>query len=266
MATTNPGTSTQSLDKSLSSLKPEQDTESVISSEQESGFTQMEPVRPQAEATQTVRAKMTLQEEPLIIFDFEKLSPSDLLVAKIDLAWRLLFELESNPDDTTKPPPPVEISPLTDNIYIAWCNSTTRQSYKQRLYLLLEEHRIEEKELEEPFQCRESVLEPIRQVRTKIEGIKQFMFDYQAQKSTGERNLPDLPRRYCEMDLDVFMICCLKSRSYVDCRRSKVYVKNPHANTKSFEEEIGLLLKALIEKEERMKRLVSNVLRDFNEQ
>ncbi|KAF9105177.1 hypothetical protein BGX27_009782 [Mortierella sp. AM989] len=199
--------------------------------------------------------------------DIEGLSSLEVIRIKIDFVWKLLFSLESTSSSTNiKPPfPSRKSTPLTDEMFIAWCYAHSRVSYKKKLFEIIEQLRQEEKSLmmddnnsgsdaesesNDNYSTHSDDSSWRDHLRAKIDSVKRDFIKYRVQNAEAKSSL-ELPAKYSDMDLDVFLIHCFKSKDYATSQRSQVYAQKKEqigsrASNTTLEEEIGRLLENLV--------------------
>jgi hypothetical protein len=184
----------------------------------------------------------------------------DELKATIRSVMAILYELEITeikPD--VKPPPPGDPSKMEDDIYILWCAAPNTKWYKQQLFKLIEDLQVKEererKRLRDDADAKSASLydkdlSPHRKyLRTKMDAVKQAAFEFYPLKSEGKtRSI--LPRDPESIDVDIFLVWCLRSADYTECRRSDRYLGCKHVSTQHYDQELGSLLESLKLKDE----------------
>jgi len=176
----------------------------------------------------------------------------DALKAKIQLVVKIMFDLETRGAKLdTKPPPPGDPSKMDDDdIYILWCAAPNTKWYKQELFKLVEE--LQAKEEKERKRLRDAKyiaydndLSPHRKyLRAKMDTVKQVAFEFYPLKAEGKAS-SILPRDPELMDVDVFLVWCLRLPDYQECRRADRYLGCKYTTTTSYDQELGCLLECL---------------------
>ncbi|KAF9346448.1 hypothetical protein BGX34_003873, partial [Mortierella sp. NVP85] len=207
----------------------------------------------QTQSTQTVLPSQTKMKTNTS--DQSASSRIDALKATIRSVMAILYELEiTDIKSDVKPPPPGDPSKMEDDIYILWCAAPTTKWYKQQLFKLIEDLQVKEererKRLRDDADAKsaplyDNDLSPHRKyLRTKMDAVKQAAFEFYPLRSEGKtRSI--LPRDPESIDVDIFLVWCLRSADYTECRRSDRYLGCKHANTQSYDQELGSLLESL---------------------
>ncbi|KAF9201367.1 hypothetical protein BGZ49_008382 [Haplosporangium sp. Z 27] len=185
-----------------------------------------------------------------------------LLREKIEYIKKMLFRFERHPNNNALPEVPDANDPVTDEIYVVWCSimsyaTPTVSQYKRELFRLLE--KLQEKEEEERKVLRnkhrhvyENDESPHRKhLNDKIAIIKNAIKEFHDQNSgIRKQTLPDLPVSSDEMDIDVFMIWCLQSKEYQDCRRMERYDSCQWPFFQNSISESGCLIEKFLQRDE----------------
>ncbi|KAF8928974.1 hypothetical protein BGZ58_009257 [Dissophora ornata] len=176
----------------------------------------------------------------------------DSLRAKIELVKKIMFALEILPQKhDVKPVPPGDPTSIDDDIYVIWCASPNTRWYKHRLFEMIESLRSKEeeerkrlrdlkREQEQLNGCISSGAEDSahrQYLRAKIAAIKRAAFEFYPEKTNGKVK-PDLPADASLIDLDVFLVWCLRSDDYKDCQGKGRYAKWIYCDTSKFDEEL----------------------------
>ncbi|KAF9110939.1 hypothetical protein BGX27_005698 [Mortierella sp. AM989] len=155
---------------------------------------------------------------------------TEYLRYNIELLKNILFDLEKNPPkagETLRPPSASAL--VDDDLYIAWCGSTSLNDYKRKIFTLIE-IRFEEEEMAE----RNSYATPRRlltipgiicyseerrkRIQEKMEKIKLSSTPRYSQMIPGSSR-PDLPARSSMIETEELMIWCLRSSDFEGYKR-----------------------------------------------
>ncbi|KAF8928975.1 hypothetical protein EDD21DRAFT_386124 [Dissophora ornata] len=216
------------------------------------------------ETAMAVAAKNPIQER----LEDDMTSPlRDSLRAKIELVKKIMFALEMRPQkQDIKPMPPGDPASIDDDLYIIWCASPNTRWYKHKLFEMMDNLRSNEEKERKRLRdlkrqrerlngCSDSETEDSahrQYLRAKIAAIKRAAFEFYPEKTNGKVK-PDLPADASLIDLDVFLVRCLRSDDYKDCRKTDGYAKCIYRDTSKFEQELGCVIEILqaLDEEER---------------
>lgn len=183
----------------------------------------------------------------------------DTLKAKIQLVKKVMFDLEKRKGPLlAKPPPPPWNPPEKndDDIYLRWCAAPDTKWYKRNLFRLVEDLQVQEESERERLRDVKIVvydndLSPHRKhLRDKMDAVKRAALDFYPLKAEGE-TISVLPKDPELMDIDVFLVWCLRWDEYQECRRRDRYSDCKYTGLGSYEQELGCLLETLRIKDDR---------------
>ncbi|KAG0246549.1 hypothetical protein BGX31_001001 [Mortierella sp. GBA43] len=173
--------------------------------------------------------------------------------AKIQLVMKIMFDMETRqPKLTEKPPPPGDPEKMSDDdIYVLWCAAPNTKWYKQELFKLIEELKAKE-ETERVVRLKAVIVNPsskelsshAQHLRAKMDAVKRAAFEFYPLKAEGKTRSV-LPRDPDLMDVDIFLVWCLRADEYKECRRADRYLGCRHTTFTSYEQELGCLLESL---------------------
>ncbi|KAF8928973.1 hypothetical protein BGZ58_009256 [Dissophora ornata] len=196
----------------------------------------------------------------------------DSLRAKIELVKKIMFALEKNPQKhDAKPVPPGEPVSVDDDLYMIWCASPNTLWYKHKLFEMMESLRSKEEEERRTLRNLKREQEQLngsissgtedsahrQYLRAKIAAIKRAAFEFYPEKTNGKAK-PTLPVDASLIDLDVFLVWCLRSDDYKDCQRKDRYAKCTYRDTSKFEQELGCVIENLQALDEEERRFLTH--------
>ncbi|KAF8959199.1 hypothetical protein BGZ46_001811 [Entomortierella lignicola] len=141
----------------------------------------------------------------------------------------------------------------------------TVSQYKRKLFRLLEKLREKEEEERKALRNRhrrvyENDESPHREyLKGKIAIIKDPISKFHNQISNRYQTLPDLPVSPDEIDIDVFMVWCLQSKEYQDCRRMERYDFCQWLYFQNFISESGCLIEKFLQRDEEKRKYLVQV-------
>ncbi|KAI8362029.1 hypothetical protein B0O80DRAFT_434917 [Mortierella sp. GBAus27b] len=166
---------------------------------------------------------------------------------------KIMFDMETRqPKLTEKPPPPGDPEKMSDDdIYVLWCAAPNTKWYKQELFKLIEELKAKE-ETERVVRLKAVIVNPsskelsshAQHLRAKMDAVKRAAFEFYPLKAEGKTRSV-LPRDPDLMDVDIFLVWCLRADEYKECRRADRYLGCRHTTFTSYEQELGCLLESL---------------------
>ncbi|KAF9110937.1 hypothetical protein BGX27_005696 [Mortierella sp. AM989] len=175
---------------------------------------------------------------------------------RIILLKNILFDLEKNPPKAREKPGPPSGPALDDEeLFMTWCESAGLVEYKQKIFTLIEkllrEEDAEEKKSDgRRYSVRGNVRvsetfssdERRKRLQAKMEKLKQSAIMYHSQK-TPNSSRPNLLAHPSMMDIDEFMIWCLRSSDFNGFKKLDG-LAHCWPNVRSYEHELGLLIQA----------------------
>ncbi|KAF9354902.1 hypothetical protein BGX26_007214 [Mortierella sp. AD094] len=195
------------------------------------------------------------QQQPLFYDDVD--SPyRALLRAKIDYVKKELFKFEPN---RVPMPPPDNLGPISDEVYVTWCACGGNVGwYQRKLFRLIEKLQAKEETERKALRDKhkrvyENDESPHRKhLAAKIAAVKLAIQTSFPLKRSGKKAL-DMPLDPDEVEIELFLVWCLHSKDYSGCRRDNRYERCEWLNYQyydTYEMELGSVIESLLARDE----------------
>ncbi|KAI1292621.1 hypothetical protein EDD11_008713 [Mortierella claussenii] len=189
------------------------------------------------------------------------------LRARVELIKNILYEIELPPAPVAwrpvppRPAPPRGLAAEDDPIFQTWLNAGNDEAwYQRKLLTMLEEVQAEEEALRRQIRdinrhvYADGISPHARRLREKIDAVKKASVEFYPHKSAG-KSRPPLQTDPSSMDVDLFIVWCLRSDAFKDYKRvNGLDVNGQKPGHYLYEQELGVLMARLLELEEREKR------------